>query len=413
MSLIGPEAKDNSQAYKSPLGTNYWKLWVASTIAALGTGIRSTAIPLLAANLTNDSFKISLVIVAEHLPVILFALVSGVLVDKFDRKLLMWKINLFRTLLVGIFTILLLIDFSSIELLISMAFILGCTWTLFGTASQSILPSIVKKNDLNRANSKLVTGSIVTEEFIAPPLAAGLFVMGAWIPFGLDTAAFALSGILIFSLTGDFKIQPTNKGENIKEKIKEGIIWLWKDKLLRNLCIMAGTFAFFSTATLSVEVLYVLQILGISQAGYGFLLVTIAIGSLLGSFLANYLDRIFSTRIVLIISITSAAIPSIIIGLTSNPYVAGPMFLFFGLSMALWNIIVISLRQSMVPEHMLSRVNSAYKLVSGITAPTGALFGGVVGSVFGLRYPFILGGLLLILIGIITMRNVSTKSISH
>ena len=139
---------DTEAAARAPavgrLGSRYWRLWSASVVSNLGDGIDAAALPLLAATLTRDPRLVAGMAVAFTLPWLLFALPAGAIVDRLDRRKVMYRVNVVRAALVAVIALSLVTDTASIWLLYVIAFSLGTCETLFDNAAQSIMPSIVE-----------------------------------------------------------------------------------------------------------------------------------------------------------------------------------------------------------------------------------------------------------------------------
>ena len=144
--------------FRARLGMNYWKLWTASTISNLGDGITLIAGPLLAASLTRDPVLVAGVAFAQRLPWLLFSLISGALVDRLDRRLLMVAVDGFRTVLLLGLAFAVLLNFVSIPLLYIVFFLMGTAETLFDTASVSILPAVVPRESFREGERTVVLG---------------------------------------------------------------------------------------------------------------------------------------------------------------------------------------------------------------------------------------------------------------
>ncbi len=145
-----------------PLGSNYRRIWLATCISTLGDGVRNTVLPLYAASLTRDPVAVSLVSLAAGLPWLLFSLLSGALVDRLDRKRLMWRVDAVRAAVMLCLAIGVASHFARIPMLVGVAFVLGTCETLFANASLAILPSIVARDRLEVANSRLFGAEVVS-----------------------------------------------------------------------------------------------------------------------------------------------------------------------------------------------------------------------------------------------------------
>ena len=214
------------------LGPEYRKLWTASTVSNLGDGVTLVAGPLLAASLTRDPLLVAGLAFAQRLPWLFFSLISGALVDRLDRRMLMVAVDAFRTVLLGFLGLAVLSDFVSIPLLYVVFFLMGTVETLFDTASVSILPAVVPRESLEKANGRLFGAQIVSNEFAAPPLGGFLFAVAASVPFFLDAGSFAAAAVLMLFMRGKFRVErpegtlPTT----LRAEISEGLRWLWGNR---------------------------------------------------------------------------------------------------------------------------------------------------------------------------------------
>jgi len=199
----------------------------------------------------------------------------------------------------------------------------------------------------------------------------------------------------------------------MRADIAEGVRWLWRHKLLRTLAIMLGTWNALNTAAFSIFVLFALEILDVGEVGYGVLISTLVIGSVLGSLSGSAVSRRLGPGTTLVLSVATGAAMALVIALTSNPYVVGAMFAIEGFVTVVWNVITVSMRQTIIPDRLLGRVNSVYRLFGWGSMPIGAALGGVLATVFGLRAPyFVMGGVLAVM-ALIAMPLVNNRTIAE
>ena len=171
------------------LGAGYRKLWTASTISNLGDGVTLVAAPLLAASLTRDPLLVAGAVFVKQFGWVLFSLHAGALIDRLDRRRLMGYVDFFRAVTIGFLGISILLDFVSIPLMYVVFFLVGSAEPLFDNASVAILPAIVGRSKLQRANGRLAVAQIVMGEALGPPLGGFLFATAAALPFLLDARA--------------------------------------------------------------------------------------------------------------------------------------------------------------------------------------------------------------------------------
>ena len=405
---------DGESSPPDRLGSAYWRTWIASSISVLGDGVRFTAMPLLAASITRNPIAVSLVTVAGFAPWLLLSLIAGALVDRWDRRHVMWSADLFRTIVMGGFAVLVAFDHASIPLIVVASFLLGVAETMFDNASQSILPSLVRRDQLARANGRLYAGQIIGQQFAGPPLGGLLFSLLVWCPFGVDAASFAIASLLVLTLRGRFR-EPRDADApktRLSAEIGEGVRWLWGHRVLRAFCSMLGIWNLVSTATMSIEVLWALHVLHLGPRGYGLLGLGMAAGSLFGSLLSERVIKRLGEASAIYISLGLGVITTLIAYLTRNAFVAGSTFVIFGFSTMIWNVITVSLRQEIIPPRLLGRVNSAYRFVGWGSMPIGALVGGFIADAFGLRAPFLFATVVVAVCAVLMSRAVTSRSIA-
>jgi MFS family permease len=399
---------------RASLGGQYRKLWSAATISTLGDGIHLTALPLLAASLTRDPFQVSLVNLAGGLPWLLFGLVSGALVDRLDRRRVMWTVDAARFALVGALAAAVALGWASIPLLVAAGLLLGTGQTLFDTASQSLIPAVVSRDQamLERANSRLYASTTVGQSLVGPPVGGFLFTVAAWVPFGADAISFVASSALIAAIRGRYAATRAGAPRTrLRAEIAEGLAWLAQHRLLRTMAIMVGAANLAGSAGLAILVLFAQERLGLGSVGYGVLLTGEAIGGLAGSVVASRISQRIGAGTTLMATIFAMAGALFGIGVTSTPWVAGTMLAVIGAIVTIFNVVGVSLRQALVPDALIGRVVSTYRLVALGMIPLGSLLGGLLGRAFGLRAPFLVGGVLLVAIGLLALPLVNNRTV--
>jgi MFS family permease len=399
------------------LGPNYYKLWVASAISNLGDGVRLAALPLLAASITRDPGLVAGVEFAASIPWLLFALLAGVIVDRVDRRWMMWTVQAFRMSLMAALGLAIIAGLEGLVLLALVyvvSFFLGIGETLFDNAAQTIMPSVVHKDQLQVANGRLYAAEEVTNRFAGPPLGSFLFVSALALPFMFDAATFGAGAVLIFAMTGSHapvreKGAPRAK---IRADITEGLRWLWNHKVLRTLGIMTGVSNLTTSATFSIFVLYALEILDLTEAGYGVLLAVSAAGGIIGSLAGPRLARLFGDGPSFYVIIGMSVAQNLAIGLTSSSAIVALALIALGLGAMWWNVIAVSLRQSIVPDQLLGRVNSVYRLLAWGTMPVGAALGGFLGDVFGLRSAYFVSAAMMAILAVAILPVINNRTIA-
>ena len=386
----------------APLGSSYWKLWTSSGLSNLADGVFKIALPLLAIQFTQSPTLVAGLTVAATLPWLLFALTAGALADRLDRRKLMLWANLSRAMLPALLIAVVLLDLGSIWALYVVALMVGVAETLYDTSAQSILPQVVHRDQLSRANGRLYGVELTANQFVGPPLGGLLVALGVVAGFAAPAALWLAAVGALFLVPGTFRTEREVK-TTLRFDIGEGLRFLWNQKILRTLAVMTGVFNFASNAAFAVLVLFAVgpaSEMGLSEVGFGLLLTASALGALVGSFIAERVEAKLGRSKSLALTILGGALFVGAPALTDNPYVLGPLLFVGGVLIVLWNVITVSLRQRIAPNRLLGRVNSAYRLLAWGTMPLGAAAGGLLAQWLGLQAMFgIMGVLTLALLG--------------
>jgi MFS family permease len=396
------------------LGFEFRKLQAASGFSNLGDGIGLAAAPLLAAALSWDPTLVAGLVFAQRVPWFLFSLLSGALVDRLDRRLVIGSANLFRTVLLGLLGSAVFAGRANLPLLYVIFFFLGSAETLIDNAALAILPAIIPCDRLERANGRLFATQTVANELVGPLLGGLLFSISTAAPFLVSSGSFMAAALLALCLRGQFRaLRPEGSLQStIWADIEEGMRWFWRHRLLRTLAAMSGTFNFFWAATAGIFVLVAQDVLGLNDVGFGLVLASGAFGGILGGLVAERIVKRLGTGRVIFVTNLLPGIAYVVIALTTNPFVVGAMFALLSFANMVGNVILISLRQSIIPDHLLGRVASGYRLLVLGALPIGALFGGGVARAFGLTAPYWAGGVTLAVMAFVWLHMVSNQTVA-
>ncbi|MEO1062368.1 MAG: MFS transporter [Actinomycetota bacterium] len=397
------------------LGHRYHRLFAASTISNLGDGIFLIALPLVAADLTRDPTEIAAVTFALRLPWLLFALVAGALVDRWDRRRVMWIADVIRAGLVAALALAVMTDQHSILMLYVVGFALGVAETFFDNASQTIMPSLIDDPELlPKANGRLFSAETITNNFVGPPLGGLLVAVAASVPFWIDAASFLAASALIASIPGSFRAARSDGGaerRSLRAEIAEGVRWLSGHRLLRTLAVLLGLMNMWFTAAFSILVLFAQDILDLGDVGFGILGTSMAFGSVLAGMVTSRLDQRFGPGPLLLTGAFGIALSQLVVGPLSDPWLVGLVLAASGFFAVMWNVVTVSLRQTIIPDELLGRVNSVYRFLGWGGMPIGALIGGVLADAYGLRAPFYVGGAFLVVASIIAAPVLTTREV--
>jgi MFS family permease len=381
------------------LGPGFGRLVLSSGLSNLADGVFTVALPLVTLQITRDPGAMGAVVLSLRLPWLLFALPAGALADRLDRRRTMLLVDVGRGVVVGMLALVVAAGGERLWLLCGLAFLLGTGETLFDTAAQSIVPNLVRPQQLSRANGRLQASELVMNQFVGPPLGgllAGVTLAGA---LGTTATAYLLAAVALALVVGSFRPARSGEPTTLRRDVVDGVRYLFGQRLLRTMAVLTGIANLGETAVMTVLPVYAIRPgpMGLPEAGYGMLLAAPAVGAFAGSFAVPAVERRLGRATALRSSLLAIFLLAGLPALTTSGWVVGAGFVVVGASTIVWNVIAVSLRQRISPDHLLGRVNAGYRLLAWGSMPLGALLGGILGELFGLRAVFLLaaGGQLL------------------
>lgn len=423
------------------MGRPYWRLWSAHTISNLGDGISSIAYPWLASAVTRSPILIALIAVLSRLPWLIFTLVAGALTDRFDRKKIIVAMDLFR----GVLTLAVALAVwhqqnslpdlnqvatsTQLQTNVALYVIIALTALLFGFAevlrdnsAQTLLPSVVDDDNLQKANGRLWSSEYLMNSLIGPPLGSFIIGVAVFLPFFFDAATFFFSAGLIATLTLKVSAKPSEKTTtSMRDEIKEGFNWLWSHKLFRPMAITLGALNFVNGISTSTFILFSQEILKTSVFVFAILGTAGAIGGTIGGILGPKLVEKVGSGRALLLTFIVGPIANLLIGFTSTWQVVWLLTAFWIFFSVVWNVVTVSLRQSVVPANLLGRVNSVYRFFGWGSIPIGSFVGGLIvslsshflGRESSLRIPYFVAAILSTFIFIFAAPRLTTAKIEE
>ncbi len=373
---------EESDDAKVRLGSRFHRLFGATLVSAIGTGMHAAALPLLALRSTSSPMALSFVVMAAEIPWMLLSLHAGVVVDRLDRRQVMVWADLGR--------------FAVLVVLVML---------ILTVRAQSAIPDFVSRNprSLAAANGRIVAAESNGEDFAGPPLGSALFGVWNFLPFAGNALSFAASGLLIFSIRPDVKPTATSKAprKSVRSDIVEGVRWLFGNRTLRALATVSCLGNVAVTAQFAMLALLAKEVLRLPDFGFGLLLTATAVGATVGGLAAAAASKRFGPGAVMLTGKAGVGAAILVMGLVANAWVAGAMMMAIGALMTAEKVVVSTLRQQIVPSELLGRVLSSSRLVVMIGGPIGAGLGGVLASLFSVQVSYVAAGVFLILVTLV------------
>jgi Transmembrane secretion effector len=236
------------------LGSSFRWLLSATLVNNIGDGVALSAGPLLVASQTRDPFLVSMALLSEYLPTLLFGVLGGVAADRFDRRRMIVAVNLGRAFVLAALVATIASGTVSIALVLVALFVLGTAETFADSASSTLIPSLVVREDLGIANARMLGALLLTNQLLFPPVGAFLFAVGPAIPFATNAACFALGAVLISRVVVDAR-EARPRGSGVRAEVLEGLRWLVAHPPMRTLALTIFAFNITYGAAWSVLVL--------------------------------------------------------------------------------------------------------------------------------------------------------------
>jgi MFS family permease len=413
----------------SRLGGRYWKLFSATVISNVGDGMGLIAYPWLASAVTRNPLLIGLVSVANRLPWLVFSLPAGVITDRVDRRVTMVVCDGVRAALTVVVAVVVLMASGSLPgvdeldtvtgtrsglyaVLLVATLLLGLAEVLRDNCGQTLMPAIVDAPLLEKANGRLWGAELTANAFVGPIVGSALLSISFALPFLFDAGSFAVAAGLVFLIAGHYRAPHTAGAtrEPWQRELRDGVRWLRGHELLWPMAVILGLLNALGMMIAATFVLYGQEVLHTSARTFALLTTGAAIGGIVGSLAAPRISRAIGAGPSLALTMAGGAVGAALLAVTSSWPVA---WLAAGIEAglgSLWNVITVSLRQAIIPDHLLGRVNSVYRFLGWGMMPIGSLVGGLVVALgdqvttreVALRLPFVIavvGNLLLLAFG--------------
>lgn len=369
------------------LGRSFRWLLSSSFVNNVGDGIAVSAGPLLVASQTRDPFLVSMALLSEWLPALLFGVIGGVAADRFDRMRMVVLVNVGRSFVLAVLVVTIVGGAVNIALVLLALFVLGTAETFADSASSTLIPSLVAREDLGVANARMNGAFLLTNQLLLPPVGAFLFAVGPAIPFAANAAGFALGAVLISRVVTDVREARADR-PGVRAEMLEGIRWLLAHPPMRTLALTIVTFNVTYGAAWSVLVLYARDRLGMNEVGFGLLTTAIAIGGLFGIAVYDRLERRFALADIMRVGLLIETFTHLSLALTRSPAVALATLVVFGGHAFVWGTTSTVVRQRAVPDELLGRVGGVYRVAIMGGLVIGAPIGGLLARTFGITAPF-------------------------
>lgn len=371
---------------------DFRQLFYGDTISQFGTQLTMLALPVLAIRVLGaGAFEMGLLATCEFLAFLVIGLPAGAWVDRWRKQRVLIANDLLRAVALGSLPLAWALDVLTFPQMLVVALVVGCCTVFFDVAYQSYLPDIVEPERISEGNAKLQASQSVA--MIGGPALAGVLIrlLGAPLTIALDALSFIGSAFFVRRIRHLDTPPPRQSRRPLHVEIREGLVFVLKDPLLRRITACTSLANFFGSVSGAMLVLYALRLgLDEGQLGLGFGIG--AVGGLLGALVTAKLTAwVGEGRIIplsaLFLMPSGLLMP--LAGIVINPLAAVIGYMLVkSFGVVVYNVTQVSFRQRLCPRPMLGRMNASIRFLVWGVMPIGSFVGGVVGHNFGLRAVF-------------------------
>jgi MFS family permease len=360
------------------LSGDFGRFWLGQTISNLGSSFTLFALPLLVFKLTGSPINLGVTTAAEFVPYLLFGLVIGAWVDRVDRKRLMIATDLARAAVIATIPLLAAMDQLSVGWVYVVAFCSATLSIAFDAAQFAAIPSLVPSgDDLVSANGRVHASYSAAQ--IAGPLLAGLLVTMAPVQqvLWVDAASFLVSAGTLLLIARPFNAPLNQEARRaIRHEVADGLRYVLGHPILRNISAMMALINLVGATVYAQLVVFAKRQLDASDSQVALLYAAGSAGVVLLSLAAGPVRRRLSFSLAALGALTLDGLLTVVLAATHWYWAAlGLWAAISGLGI-FFNINTASLRQQIVPNHLLGRVISIAGVLAWSAIPVGALVGG-------------------------------------
>ncbi|WP_333740260.1 MFS transporter [Streptomyces sp. IBSBF 2806] len=376
-------------------GRNAAVLLAFTAITNLADGVTKIALPLLATRASASPAQISAVSLTLSLPWLLVALHVGVLVDRVDRRRLLWGANALRLLALGALIEAAPAGRVTIPVLCAVGAVLGVAEVIALTSASALIPALIPPEGRERVNAWIAGAETVCNEFCGPFVGGLLLAAGTGFALGTTWVSYLVAALVLLLLAGRFRAGAdtaqagAGAGESVNRQIAGGLRYLWRHTLLRTMSLVLTVLCACWGAWLALMPLFATDVMQLSPRQYGTLLSALGIGGLTGALVVTRVNRTLGRRWVMFADLVGTFAMMAVPALTTGLWAVAAAAFVGGMGGTLWTVNARTIGQRLVPDSMLGRYTAVSRLFSWGAMPIGAGAMGLLAEWLGLRLAFL------------------------
>jgi MFS family permease len=375
---------------------DFRRYWTARLTSLTGSLVTAVAMPVLVYRISGSPGLTALTTTLEALPYLLFGLFSGVVGDRLDRKRVMVGADLANVLVIGTVPLAWWLGHLTVAHVLVAGFVAQSLFTFFDGANFGALPVLVGRERVGEANAAIWGVGGLLDLCVPAGVGLALAVLHPADLLVLDALTFLVSALLVRSIgralsTARERAASTGfavGARSVLADIRDGQRFLWRHAGVRSNTVIGALQSLAGAGFMALAVPWCDRVLGVGTSGWRFGLVFSmwGVGGILAAWLTPRLLRRVGTARLTLLAIPLSAAAGLVVATTTTWLVAVVAMVGWGVTYQLVVINSLTYRQQVTPEHLLSRVNTAGRMLSwGIGWTVGALAAGGLANEWGVR----------------------------
>ena len=365
----------------------FGRYWAAATISSFGTAVTTVAMPVLVIQeLDASSFSVGVVNAAQFLPYAVLGLVAGVYADRWQRqRILVWG-SLGRAATLGAIPVLWELDALEVWTLVVLLLGFGAFSVFAFAATQSLLPRLVPRGRLVRANARL-DQSDAAAQTLGPALGGSLVsLLGAPVAIAVDAVSYLVDAKLNAGLRVDESSAQIPVQRHLGREIREGLSWTYRHPTLAPLAVSTHVWFVANAAGFTALTVVALRLMGLSPLAFGLVVAASGVASLVGATIAPSVGRRLGTGRAIVATRSVHPVGWLLVaaapGAPAGVVLLGGALVLQGLAMGVENANDTGYWQTVTPDRLLGRANATRRSVNRSAGALGAILGGIALTVF-------------------------------
>jgi MFS family permease len=359
---------------------DYRLIWVGNLFSSSGMWIQQVSVGWLTYQVTGSAFMLGAVNGFRSLPLLLLGPFGGVAADRLDRKKLLFATQMFLMTVTAIFATVVFTGHAAVWNIILFSLLTGVAWAFNMPVRQSIIPSLVPREDLQNAIALGSVGFNITR--ILGPSVAGLLIAGVGIAgnFYLQSLAYVGVSAMVWQLTVKTSHR-RSQDVSVLRNLQDGARYVWSNRLLRTQMSVALIPVLLALPYISLMPIFAEEILDVGATGFGVMMAAPGVGAVLGTMTIASVSEIRRKGLVIFGALIGVGVSLVLFSMSDWFVLSLILLVFTGGFQMVYMSTNQTLIQTTTPDEYRGRVMGIYMLNQGLL-PFGSLLAGSVADVW-------------------------------